>query len=43
MKLELNKLVTLDDVRQALQDLGKKGLIADSGHKKWRSGQYEIL
>lgn len=45
LKPELNKIATHDDIRQALQDLAKDGLIVDTGRKKWSdsSGQYEIL
>ena len=45
MKSELTKLVTYEDICQAVQDLAEQGLIVDSGRKKWstRNGRYEIL
>ncbi len=45
MKSELTKIITYEDICQAVQDLAEQGLIVDSGRKQWskRTGQYEIL
>ena len=34
-----------DEIQQAIQDLVRKGLVVDSGRRRWseRTGRYEIV
>jgi hypothetical protein len=36
---------TIEAIEQALQDLARKGLIVDTGRRRWsaRTGRYEIV
>lgn len=43
--LAADKADEFDEIQQAIQNLARKGLIVDSGRRRWseRTGRYEIV